>query len=598
MSGNSPVRSGNDLSSYEVLVNGTALPSSCPIVEIEVTKEINKISSAKIVIHDGDPSDVSFPLSEKPEFNPGSEIQINAGYHNTNETIFKGIIVGQGVRVKSAEEMGELVIRCNDKAAAMTVKRRNRYFLEQTDSDILSTVLGEYDVTPDVQATDNTHKEVIQYDATDWDFLLSRADENGKIVVVDDNKVSVIPPTVSAGPVLDLIYGTSIVKSDLEIDSRTQMAQVTTSAWDYSTNSIVEGTSSEPSVNGQGDLDGKKLSDALGVDGAVFHSIAPIDEGNLKTWADAKLLKARLARIRGKIKFAGNHTVKPDTIISIEGLGAHYNGDAYVSGVYHRIADHQWHTEAIIGLNPNWFTEHQQDVMMPSASGLLPGIDGLHIGTVMQIDSDPDGEFRILVHIPTVLETGDGVWARQSTFYATANAGSFWYPEIDDEVILGFLNNDPRFPIIIGAVHSKTHEPHYTPDADNTYKAIVTNGQIKIEFEDIKKILTIITPNENRMVYSDDEGSITIEDENKNIIVMDSAGITMDSPFDINIHATGNINMEADQNITIKAGMDLAAEGGMNVDVKAGIALTAKGTTTELNGSAQTTVKGGVVMIN
>ncbi|MEM7040785.1 MAG: phage baseplate assembly protein V, partial [Bacteroidota bacterium] len=265
--------------------------------------------------------------------------------------------------------------------------------------------------------------------------------------------------------------------------------------------------------------------------------------------------------------------------------------------VYHRIKEYDWDTEATIGISPHSFSESQADVTTPQSGGMIPGIGGLQIGKVKKIDEDPQGETRILCDVPVITASGDGVWARQTTYYATKEAGNFFIPEVGDEVILGFLNEDPRYPVIIGSVYSKSQMPPYTPDAENTYKAIVTNSKMKIEFEDIKRIITIWTPNENYIEISDDQGTITIEDENKNKVVMSSSGIDFYTPKDFIVKADGNINMEAQMAISIKATQALTAEG-LSVETKASTSNTMKGTTCEVNGSAQTTVKGGVVMIN
>ena len=182
--------------------------------------------------------------------------------------------------------------------------------------------------------------------------------------------------------------------------------------------------------------------------------------------------------------------------------------------------------------------------------------------------------------------------------YATNKAGSFFIPEVGDEVLLGFLNNDPRFPVILGMMYSKKNAPPYTPDKKNPIKAFVTKNQLKMVFEDEKKNIIIETPSKNIITISDENKKITIEDQNKNKIEMSSSGIVMDSPKDINIKAKGKINIEAMQNITIKSSGGDVASQGLNVKAKANIQYSAQGTMAELKGSAQTTVKGGIVMIN
>ena len=236
-----------------------------------------------------------------------------------------------------------------------------------------------------------------------------------------------------------------------------------------------------------------------------------MDEQELKTWADARLLKSRLSRIRGRLMFQGNAETKPNDFLELEKTGKFFDGKAYVSGVNHSLKEGNWLTEVNVGMPNEWFTETNGNVH--AASALLPGIEGLYNGVVKKIHGDPDGETRVLVDVPVIKEAGDGVWARVSKFYASNNAGIFFMPEEGDEVVLGFLHNDPRFPVILGSMYSsnkhkipKNHkEKEIAPDAQNSVKAIITKNQLKIIFEDESKNIIIKTPNKNQITISDEK---------------------------------------------------------------------------------------------
>lgn len=586
-----------DLLSVTVVIDGTELPGTANLVEVEVKKEINKIPTATVVILDGSPHEVEFQeADEKTIYKPGSTIKISAGYHQKVETIFEGIILSHNGRIKG-DDISEVVLKCVDKAAKMTVLKKNRYFPESKDVDVIGKIIGEYGLTKKVDSTTHKHETMIQFDVTDFDFVVSRAEMNGLIVVVDDGKVNVVKPTTS-DKVLTLTHGTDIAKMDLEVDARFQYKKVTAHGWNMSTNKIDKATSAEPSVSSQGDQEGGTMAGILGADELIVHTSAPIETEYLQSWADAKLLRSRLARIRGKIKIQGNAKPKPNTTVELKGVQAHLRGEAFVGGVIHKIKDHTWETEIIIGLTAQFASETQRDMQSPAASGMMPALSGLQISKVQKIDADPLGENRVKLDIPVIAESGDGVWARQSVPYATKDGGFFWIPEVGDECIVGFLNDDPRYPVIMGSVPSKSQKAAYTPDSKNTFKAITTNGgKMKIEFEDIKKIITITTPAGNKMTIDDDKKSITIEDEHTNKMVMDKSGFKFTTPKDFVVEATGNIQMKSTGKTEIKATQDFTADG-LNVTTKAQVANSMKGVQCEVNGSAMTTVKGGMVMIN
>jgi uncharacterized protein involved in type VI secretion and phage assembly len=192
-----------------------------------------------------------------------------------------------------------------------------------------------------------------------------------------------------------------------------------------------------------------------------------------------------------------------------------------------------------------------------------------------------------------------GLWARLSTFYATDQNGSFFFPEIGDEVVIGFIDSDPRHPVILGAVYSDARNAAITPPDDSNYiKQLTTKSNLKISFDDQNKILEISTPAGNSITLTEKDESIVIVDQNQNSIKMSQDGIEITSCKDITFSAPGNIKMNADQAIDIEATGDLTC-GGMDISLSAQAELTAQGqASAELSSTGQTAVQGAIVMIN
>jgi Rhs element Vgr protein len=593
----SPVVEQFDLVTVSILANGQEIPDIYEVQQVQVQRQVNRIPWAKITLLDGNPSEQKFEISESGVFVPGAEIEIKAGYHSQESSIFKGIVLRHGVRIRD-DGNSYLTVVCFDKAVKMTVRRKSAYFLKKSTQEIIEQLIGDAGLTADVGSTGAPVDETIQYYATDWDFILSRAEASGMIVTVRDGKVTVKAPDFSTDSGLKITYGESLIEGEAEIDARSQFSSVTSKSWDFSGQSVQSGESSEPAVNDQGNITGQKLAEVLGSDAYEMITAAPVVSGDLTSWANAQLLKSRLARLRGSVSFPGSSKPEPGQVVELAGLGARFNGKAFISGVTHKIQTGDWVTKAEFGLSPRWFVEEQADIEAPPAAGLLPSVQGLQIGKVKKINEDPGGQTRIQVDVPMIAPSGDGVWARIGSGYATKNAGIFFMPEVGDEVILSFVNNDPSFPVIVGSLYSSGRTSPFTPDEKNTNKAIVSNSQLKITMDDDKKVIVIRTPGGHVVTLSDDQKSITIVDSNSNKMEMSSSGIALTSASDIKLKATGQIQMEAQTNIGIKANMNLSLEG-LNVDAKAQVAVSAKGqASAELSASGQTTVRGAMVMIN
>ena len=155
-------------------------------------------------------------------------------------------------------------------------------------------------------------------------------------------------------------------------------------------------------------------------------------------------------------------------------------------------------------------------------------------------------------------------------------------PEIDDEVVIGFLDADPRDPVILGALHSSA-KPSPIPGADDNHeKGIVTRSGMRLHWNDDTVIATIDTPNGNQVVLSEDEGSILIGDENGNTVTLNSDGIALDSAGDIKLTASGDVKIEG-TNVELTANATVKAEGSGGAELKS---------------SGTTVIEGSLVTIN
>ena len=593
----SPNANTHGVLTLKISSNGSQIDDAIQIISVSVNYTVNKIPQARIIIADGDMPNQDFPISNQDDFKPGSEIKIEAGYGGQQEAIFSGIVIRHGIKI-TGDNYSRLVVECRDKAVAMTVGRKNVNYIDSKDSDIVSTLIGNYSaLSADVQATNSQHKELVQYYCADWDFMLSRAEVNGLLVCVDDAKISAKAPDVSSSAVLQVTYGEDLMELHADIDARSQSTQVASIAWSPSEQAVGQDQVAPQSLNSQGDLTSSDLAQVIGLDSFRLQTTVPLESQELKDWATAQQTKAGLARIRGRMRFQGSAKAKIGTLIGLAGVGNRFNGDVFVSAVSHEIENGNWVTEAEFGMSPNWFVE-ENEVMAPTASGLLPGVDGLQIGVVQKLDEDPDGQNKVQVSVPVLQADTEGVWARLANYYASDQFGAFFIPEIGDEVVLGYLNSDPSNPVILGSLYSSKRAPPYALTADNYTKAIVTKSKLKIEFDDEKKIITIITPASNQVVISDEGKSILVQDQTGNKLELSESGIVLDSPKDISISAQGKISLSAVGEIGISSQADVNVDG-MNVNHNANVGFVAKGSASaELSASGQTTVKGAMVMIN
>ena len=565
---------------FIVKVDGSAIGRESQLLAVNIAKSANRISSARLVYLDGAASSGEFPFSNADTFVPGKEVEILAGAVNNPLTLFKGIVVRQSLKVRD-NSAPQLVVECRHKAVKLTVGPKNAYYFDQKDSEIISSLLQNASLDAEVENTTVTHKQQVQYCCTDWDFLLMRAEVNGKLVFTADDKVLVKTPVTCGSAVCTLRFGATILEMDAAIDARGQYGAVSCSTWDAARQEVVGKDGADPGISTPGNLASDDLADAVGLDSYHLQH-ATVSEGEAQAWADARWLKSQLSRVSGRVKCEGFGTVNPGDIVTLGGVGDRYNGDVFVSGVRHDFDLVQgWKTNLQFGAVDTWLGE-EQAVSAPKASALLPGINGLQIGVVTG-NEDPDGEHRVQVRMPLVDPQGDGTWARVAAVDAGDERGFFFRPELGDEVVLGFLNDDPRQAVVLGMLHSSARPAPLQGKDDNHEKVYQSRSKMKISFNDDTKVMRLETPAGNTIILNEDDKSVKIADQNGNTLEMTEAGILMASSGGITLKAGTELKLESGTALSVKGGTELKLEGTSGAEVSSSGVTKIKGTLLQLN---------------
>ncbi|XZF12937.1 type VI secretion system tip protein VgrG [Chitinophagaceae bacterium MMS25-I14] len=564
---------------FTILSEGNQVSATYQVLSIVVNKEVNRIPSATIIIIDGAASEQTFAVSNTEDFAPGKNIEIKAGYRANEETIFRGIVIRHGIKIRNSSSV--LMIECKDAAVKMTAVCKSNYYKDVTDSDVMETIIDKHGLDKDVVPTTYSHGELVQYNATDWDFILCRADMNGLLCLPNDGKLTIAKPDFGAATALTIQYGSTVHDLDAEVDARLQFKEVKAIAWSSADQAVVTGEASEPAVPEAGNLSPEDLAAVVGEDGFTLQHSAVMEETELQEWASAKLMKDRLAKIRGKVRTDGTSAILPGQMIELQGVGERFEGKLFVTGVRHEIDSGNWQTVMQFGINPEWFAQ-TYEIQQPMAGAMLPAIEGLQIGVVTKLEGDPLGENRIMVRLPVIQENDEGIWSRVSTLDAGNNRGTFFLPEIGDEVIVGFINNDPRYAVILGMVNSSNKPAPLTASDANDQKGYVSRSGMKMLYDDDKKIISIETPAGNKITLSEEDKTVKMEDQNGNSFSLDNNGM--------NMHSTKKVSFQSDsQSIEVTDGNGNSVKlDGSGVTVTAASKVTINGSTVELTAGSLT----------
>ena len=227
-------------------------------------------------------------------------------------------------------------------------------------------------------------------------------------------------------------------------------------------------------------------------------------------------------------------------------------------------------------------------------------------------------------------------WCYVMTPMGGKERGLFLFPQVDDLVVLAWLDDDPHRPLVLGGFwNNETAPPFKIQDGKAEDYCLKTPKKIEIVLhdEDSKQKLTVTMPSGATMVMDDENKKISIQDKDGNnslnmdleggnielkakskitlsagkttITLEEGGNITSEGNGDISQKAKGKIAMEganvegkANSSLSLKAASaDIKADSSLNLkaastDIKADASLKLKGATAEMKADAKLTLDG------
>lgn len=174
---------------------------------------------------------------------------------------------------------------------------------------------------------------------------------------------------------------------------------------------------------------------------------------------------------------------------------------------------------------------------------------GVFLATVTSLD-DPDRVNRVRVRLAAINgspQQDAELWARVATLFAGDDRGAFWMPDVDDEVVVAFVQGDARMPIVLGGLWNGTSRAPETLDPDNNLKVVRSRNGNRIVLDDTpgQERVVIETPGGNRVTLSDPAGDLVrVEDSAGNTTTMGASGVAVRTPTTLRIEAAARVEIK------------------------------------------------------
>lgn len=260
---------------------------------------------------------------------------------------------------------------------------------------------------------------------------------------------------------------------------------------------------------------------------------------------------------------------------------------------------------------------------IPASNSFPPAMPAHQTPEVMQQEAtvvdnnDPDGLGRVKVRFKWQAEKEHTPWIRVLQQYGGQEEdlhGFYFIPEINDEVIISFLHNNPELPVVTGSVyrhHSSAHPNNEWASSQNVRKVIRTRSGNQVLFIDEagKEEIVMLNPdtrkptNEIRLQLAG-EGKLLIRTNGE--LDFQAKSITMNAAESIQIKSGQSLNLDAGKGLSARSGQGTRWKAKeMNIDAGPAFGLTATqttiegttvtvdGTQTRVNGSGKLNLEGG-----
>ena len=358
------------------------------------------------------------------------------------------------------------VVRGYDPTHRLFHGRHTRSFTQVTASDaVIEVARGAGLKSGEVEPTGPVFEHLAQCGQSDWEFLDAIAKKVGCEIHVNDdildfgkrNPARNAPSdgAQSTNPLV-LRLGADLLRFRSVVTAAEQVADVEVRGWDVTqklkiVSSVPAGTKSVelPTITPA------MMAEAFGkpryvASGVAYRSQAEADSAAA---AIAEEIGSSFAEIDAVAR--GNPKLRADVSILIENAGVPFDGKYTITSARHRYDMNSG------GYTTAFSVTGRQE---RSLYGLTGGNDrgptgaGVVIAQVTDV-RDPAGQGRVKLMFPWLSDDYVSNWARTVQSGAGMNRGAMSIPEVGDEVLVAFEQQDPQRPYILGGLFNGVDKP-------------------------------------------------------------------------------------------------------------------------------------------
>jgi type VI secretion system secreted protein VgrG len=574
-----------------------------PFSNISITQDIHRHHSFEVVFSVDAFDSTSFDVLQKSKNFIGKKIVIQFGVllfdKKYNDNQFNGLVTHVGVS-RGGNGEKNIIIRGQSPTILLEGNGQCRSFTKKSLKSIVEDLFQKIPQSLSSKvdpAFAGTIPYIVQYNESNYSFLQRIAARYGEWCYYDGTNL--VFGKLIRDKTVDLPFGENLF--DLDFSLRLFPINADALSYNYNESKVYESKLSSASVSDLDDF-GKFVLDQSGKTytqepvfnpGGAFNSQKELED----------FLQYQKAGTAKEMVIASGNSDNPyfnaGSIVNITGeaVNEHDYGKLIITSVTHNISGSFSYE--------NNFTAIPSENQTPPPPHIHYPIANIQPALVTD-NTDPDGLGRIQVKFYWQKDDEKTPWIRVAGAMAGKagnNAQGFYFiPEVNDEVMVGFEDNNNDKPFVLGSVYHKNAPASEWKDSKNQTKVIRTRNGNQIYFtdKDGKEEIKILnkdvgSPTNIISLTMDGGGKITIE--TKGDLVMKAKNISMTASDEIKMQSgkatsikAQQLSVNADQDITIKAN-DLSATANASIKIK-GQDTSIESTTAKIKASAQLDIEG------
>jgi len=574
-----------NVATFQIKIDGSPLPVAVMdnLFYVEVDSSLHMPAAARVEFHDAELTHVD----NASLFKIGADLVISAAGNPElgqaqMEQIFSGVIAAIEPVFTAEEHYSRLVIRAYDRLYLLHRGTQSKSFQNQKDSDIVRAVVNESGSGLSAQVTDTSivHPHVYRDDCSDYEFIKMLAQRNGFVIVCEGGVLKVKKPSELGRGEVELEFGVGLREFRPALTLVGQVNEVKVEGWDRTNKVKVTGRSASATFSEtQTSLQrGYALMNAAHGSKTLHFSKATPTQAEADALAAAALNTVAASDLLAEGVAYGNPRLKAGTKLKVKKVGSRFSGTYFVTRVRHVLDnDSAFDTEFWVGGMSSGTLASLVSPATPAAPVPARPLLGLYPALVTN-NKDPNSQGRVRVKFPQITDTDESFWAPVVSVGAGNQRGLWVLPEVNDEVLVGFLHGDINFPVVLGGMWNGQDAP---PDTTPTGSTV--------------DVRTFKTRSGHILRFTDKSGEEKIELIDKtgnNKVVIDS------KQNSISILAAKNISIESKGGDVSLKGVNVKFEGTAAVEAEGKTKIALKGGMAELSATGQTKVSGATVMIN